>query len=612
MTDVTADLNPHNLQRIMLRSRFEDKDAAKSVLGARWNKTERAWTYPATVETCHGLREAFGPRLRVGKALSEFYVAAAADRQEQVDLTSADDAQLKHLPSRAPKLAATLRPDQRVGVLFGARGYQGKAIIADEPGLGKTLISIGAVIERHAEGSFLVACPRISARTVWEHEINRWTGDDDAVFVVIGSRAEKETAIEAYQRSRSPRRWLVTNIETLRAVVTTEVDDYGKRRKVTGFEYPALFEEDWSSIIVDESHRAFGSLTVRQGNLAGLGLMKLTEPDRHQLTLSGTPFGDGGRVQGMFGTLRWLWPKDHTSYWRWVGQHFEVTETQYGPGVRDVNRQVGALKRGERDLLESLGPRIIRRRKAEVLPWLAAKEYRTVMCEMTPKQERQYNRLISDATLADDNCEDFVNGVLAERVRYRQIANGFMRVSKTEDGDTSRFDVKDSGKAQELFQLMDERGIFEGQKFKMVVASNFNDFLYSISNHLEAKGVRHYVITGDVSMKVRDKVIADYQTGDEVSIILLNSKTGGVAINLDTADELHRMDLSDDPSENEQLENRVHRASRDHKVTIFDYVTQGTIDVKVRSATDQKAFRQHLVLDGRRGLDWLRGVDASS
>jgi len=89
-------------------------------------------------------------------------------------------------------------------------------------------------------------------------------------------------------------------------------------------------------------------------------------------------------------------------------------------------------------------------------------------------------------------------------------------------------------------------------------------------------------------------------------VFVLNSKAGGLSINLDAADEVHCLDELDNPEDNEQLEDRAHRASRNHQVTILYYRTVGTYDTNVALSVEDKRLAQFEVLDGRRGLQDVR------
>lgn len=623
--------------RILVRTTFGDdefedaKEACKSIAGARWAAPHKSWSYPLTVDVCHSLRQVFGEHLTVLPRLSDWYREGATHRAEHTAAASATDAELHLLPEVAPALASALRADQRVGAAWVANGYRGAGLVADQPGCGKTLVTIAGVIEADVKGGILVACPRLSVKPVWHRELTRWT--NERVYIARGTRAAREKAIRRFLADPAERKWLVVVSEMLRAKKAKDtgaecmfpdcVKNGGEQRHyvahekategktVVGYEYPELFEQQWGQVIVDESHKMFGSLTITKGNLAGIGLKEIGKRSSRRLAVTGTPFGRGGRVQGMFGTLHWLWPDEFTSFWRWAGTHFEIDEDEvFVPGGRGRTRtvkRIGGLKSGidEEQFLHTLGPRILRRTKEEVLPWLPPKQYVDVMCEMSPAQTKQYKGLTDDAEIVTENGMITADGALALITRSKQIADGAIELG--EDGEVHFTD--DSSKIDMLFEKLEARGITDGSgDTKVIVASQFNEFLDSVGRRLVKNKIGYHLMVGKTSDAKRDKMMEQFQADGGHRVFLLNSKAGGVSVTLDAADEVHCLDEMWDPGDNEQLEDRAHRASRNHQVTIYRYLSEGTVDEAIAKDVDGKRFEQFRTLDGRRGREYVRNL----
>lgn len=596
--------------RILLQASGADWEVlypkCKAVSGGRWIKTAKAWSYPLTAASCLRLRETWGEELSIGNDLADWYRQNAAAAASHSQLSLATDAELSVLPVVAPKLAATLRPDQRVGVQWVAQPYRNAGLIADEPGCGKTLEMIGGILEADLKGPILVSCPRLSVRVVWHNELRKWA-PDETVYVARGSRVQRQRAITAFAADLSPRKWLITVGETLRVVeeFKDEQAELDNKKTFAGYEYPDLFEIDWAAVVVDESHKAFGSLTVVKGNLMGKGLKRLSTERKY--TVTGTPFGKGGRLQGFFGTLHWMWPDEFTSFWRWAETNF-VVEDKVINRRGQTAKEIGELRGGksEEEFLADLGPRILRRTKAEVLPWLPEKQYREVLCEMKPKQVKQYKSLMDDGEVLAGGVIS-VDGVLAAITRSKQIADG--AIVKGTDGKVT-FDPAESCKIDTLLQLLEQRGILDDSgHMKVVVASQFNEFLYAVEARLGE--VAHHFIRGGVSDAKRDAMIEGFQADGGPRVMLLNSFTGGVSITLDAADEVHQLDELWDPGENTQLEDRIHRASRGADraaATVLQYRSIGTIDTEIGESVEDRRVAQHAILDGRRGIDYLRTV----
>lgn len=402
------------------------------------------------------------------------------------------------------------------------------------------------------------------------------------------------------------------------------------------FEYPILFDRHlfggWRWVILDESHKLLGSLTVKKANLMGRALKLLPySADHRRYALSGTPFGEGGKIQGMFGTLHWLWPDEFTSYWKWVKAVFETeeevvgydryTRTQktvikiLGPKGLRANASPEEETAAWDTFLQSLGPRILRRKKEEMLRDLEPKTYVEVVCEMTARQQKQLGELADYAEITTPGGPLIVNGLLALRLRSQQLANGALTMYGTAhpDGGKAGF-TQDSGKLDALWENLDARGIIDGAPGdKLIIASRYNEFLDAIREMLDKDKVQYSRLDGRIPEVARNVLMDRWQNnlGPE-RVMLVNVKAGGVSINLDAADEMHMMDEDPDPGVNQQMEDRIHRASRVHKVVIYYYRTVGTIDYLAAHSVEYRRRLQHAVLDGRRGVEDLRTLITES
>lgn len=625
--NATADYVAGRIVVQVQRSSAEAQRAAarcRAVGGGRYSGSAGVWRYPASTGVCLRLRQQFGKDLVVTEKLAFWYVTQQRLAAEQTVRVAQTDATLSRLPQYAPTLFSTLRPDQRAGVAAVAAAYKDALLVADQPGTGKTRVTIGGILEAGITGPILVIAPKLAVRRVWWREWVQWGRDSGiAVFLCRGTRDRRQAAVDRFMASPTETKVLIIVAEMLR-VQREELDEGDprskrkKRGRVAGYSYHELFAVQWAAGIVDESHKLLGSLTVAKSNLAGEGLAKLDVRRRYAVT--GTPYGKGGRVIGMFGTLHWLWPKDYTSFWRWAEEHFVVTDERVyvrgGRGASKTVKRVGDLRDGREgeEFLRTLGPRILRRTKEEVLPWLPPKARYIVHCEMVPAQAKQYQDLVDTAELSTPGGPLLANGALAELTRARQVANGALTV----EGGKARF-TDDSGKIEELIEILTERGIVgdAGGDLKVVVASQYVEFLTAVRRRLIKENVDHYYLDGSTRDALRDRYMDEFQSPGGPRVFVLQSKTGGISVTLDAADELHALDELDDPGDMEQLEDRIHRGTRNadgswntHKVAIYYYRTAGTIDESRAQAIEEKTYEQWRTMDGRRGLAYVRELIA--
>lgn len=545
----------------------------------------------------------------------------------------------------------SMRPYQRTGAHFMRRVHN--ALLTDQPGLGKTIQSLGTIIAKQAQEDakmypagpvpkgansgklarwHFVVTPKVAVRNVWEPEIARWLRDKHMeVLTLTGTLAERQASIVGFQpASETEHVFVIGNIEAVRI---KPVDDEGQfprtLRKGEIIRYkggkpkhpmayhpsnallPALFERTWDTVIVDESHRALIRTSgVPSQTRAGFVLLK----SRRRIALSGTPMR--GKPEQLWGTLNWLEPTVYTSYWKWVQEFFEVTADRYS------QYNVGGLTpSGRARLAESLQGIMLRRTKAEVAPELPPKTYAGahiiegddssplgVWLEMEPNQSKQYDRLITEGLIGNSE----VNGTLAEYTRQRQIAGAYHEVY--EDGENVRLVpvVEGSPKFEWLTEWLDQN---DGEK--VVVVSQFTSLLKAYEKALteppksRGKYVREPVkvaaITGEVSEKRRTAAIEGFQHGD-VQVMLLNTKAGGVALTLDAADYLVFLDETKIPDDQEQAEDRIHRVSRMHNVTIYYLRILNSIEEEVAYVAAARQDVQRYLMDGHRGVEYAKQI----
>jgi SNF2 family DNA or RNA helicase len=582
--------------------------------------------YPASVDKCLEMREVWADALKVHRDLGDWYRAASVERAAQVAITTQADVKLERVPALYPELNAYLKGDQRVTAHWIANAYRGGGLLADEVGTGKTVGVVAGLIEAGITGHTLIVCPRISVKAVWYKEITKHT--DIPVYACQGKRSKRQATVSAYYADPSPFKVLVVVSEMLRIKAFRS---RGRIEDFIGYEYPELFETEWDAVVVDESHKLLGAMDVVRATLAGEGLRALQyAPNRLKLAVSATPFGKGGRVEAMFGTLHWLWPDEHTSRWGWLGRYFTIIEDRVfvrgGGGMTKTVRKVGGLKSGitEQAFWDSLGPRVLRRTMDDVSPaHRGLKNYVTVPCEMEEMQLKQYRAFAEDGELAVEGGIITTVGMLDYLTRSRQFANGALR----KEGGR----VVYTGESCKIDKLIAHLDRLDPNR-KAVISSQYNEFLDAVEKRLGKEGYGYYRLDGKTTEARREVIMNAFQDNDLVldrvtcpichagrgkvhgtvclvkrpRLFLLNSQAGGVSITLDAAEELHQLDRMYPPEANTQLYGRIFRRGRAHQVFLYLYEAMGTIDEEITANTEEGHEEQMKVLDGRRGKEYVR------
>ena len=521
------------------------------------------------------------------------------------------------------------RPFQRQGALFAMKHKQ--VLIADDPGLGKTIQSIAAVIGSKTTGSILVVAPKTAMYVTWPAELRRWLSDvapDDKVHIIGGKLSRRERFVTLHDilewdiahggkavaddGEKPLRQWVLVSPNYLRFNI--QLDDHGHfvydsngnkvivpvREALTG-----LLAVQWSAVIVDEAHQTLAGATgnIKKQSAQSRGIRLLTIADGGmRLALSGTPFR--GKHENLWGILNWLRPELYTSYWDWVKKHFDIY-TDYAVGIEVI----GGLK-SEVALAQEARQLMIRRTKDKVAPDLPPKTYGgtplpgkhgkdvpvAVWLPMDTEQRKAYEQMKIHAMADIDGGTLLANSILAEMVRLKQFANscGYL------DHDGSFHPKLPSNKFDWLVEFLNERGI-DGKgpgDSKVVVASQFTKHINLFAEALRAKGIGCYTLTGLTKEQERIDMQAAFQSDDSHDVFLLNTIAGGVSLTLDAADDIVLIDSTFNSDDQVQVEDRCHRISRMHHLTVWNLASQDTIDEAILRETYKTGLSLKRILDG--------------
>lgn len=594
-------------KRILADIPFRLKGRVKEVAGSRakWDKTVTpnrfiCWTYPLTMTTCRELRRVFGAELEILPLLVQWARKELEREAELEAVRTGFEVSLEHLRDRAPDLALAMdaRPYQPAGASFIRSA--GQCCLGDQPGLGKTLQTLGALIDSGVR-NILVACPRTATRSVWVRETNRWA-PTIMPFVAQGTRSEREQAMRNFSEIPYPgQKMLIINLEMIRAKriwvckegpnkgmewskhpglkgSCQEMHDHNVRFE---YEWPWLMNQQWDAIVMDESHKVLASTkntmskSITQARLGAMHLRKTLRQDGIALALSGTPFRSN--LTRAWGTLNWLRPDVFGSYWQFAEQFFDVSEDHWG------QKTVSQDPRDPDAFNAALRPYYLARRKEDVAKDLPPIVYagtppegdeaglNGIWLEMDTKQQKAYDAMKKMGTARLEGGSLSANGVLAEITRLRQFACSYGTAVGVEFHPTLP-----SNKFDWLVEFLEERISAGG---KVVVASSFTQLIDLFSAELTKMGIKNLTLTGATSDRKRDELVSRFaDPDDEYRVAIINTQAGGVAITLDQADDMVILDMPWTADDEQQLVDRIHRVSRVHEVTVYRMFSVGTVD----------------------------------
>lgn len=423
---------------------------------------------------------------------------------------------------------------QNVGVEF-IENAGGKAIIADEPGVGKTLQALGYAVHKKFNRT-LVVCPA-SVKFAWENEVYKWT---DLTSVILDSKTD------------------ISKIDPSKNVWIINYDILPKFAQ-------ALAEVKFDYIIGDEAHMI---KTPSAKRTKAFRFIALNVPN--VVLLTGTPLLS--RPSELFSLLNIIDPKTWTSYYSYVRRYCDAKQTRFGLDTSGVSNP--------EELHARINNYFIRRKKEEVLSELPPKSYIRIPILLSDEFSSEYHHAEED--LAEylwqigkrDHPEALTNAEAIVKINtLRQIcANG--KVSA----------------ATEMIETI----IASGQKVLV-----FASFVEPLKNLIEKYKDSCVVITGETPIEDRKTAVDSFQNDPNIKVFFGGYKSAGVGITLTAASNVIFLDYAWNPADHRQAEDRAHRPGATAEcLNIYQMHAMNTLDEKMANVLKRKQEIFDRVIEG--------------
>ena len=563
-------------EHILINAEWRLKELCKSLPGASWSPKEQVWRVPLSWTTCLALRSTFRDDLVIGPLLAEW---------------AANEVTTRINPSNAFRELETfegdevLFPHQRAGVEFLATAK--RALLADEPGLGKTAQAIRALKMLHERGEevfpILIVCPNTLKKN-WAREFTKWWPE-------VPTQVIKGSAVQRKRQFEDPAQVFIINWESLRT--HSRLAPYGSvaltRCRACGGQDEKISETrcevhlrelnniDFKSVIADEIHRSKDPKSKQSRALwAASGDAKV------RFALTGTPIANN--VVDLWSILHWISPKDWPSKTKWIDRMVDTMLNAFGGMM-----VIGVKPAMQDEFYKSVNPVMRRMLKKVVLPWLppVMNERRDV--EMSTKQKKAYEQM-RDLMIAELGSGDTLTApsVLTQTIRLLQFASSYATLDTNEStGEIKAVLDSPSCKVEALMDDIDN-GDFGDDSVAVCAVSK--QLINLLSAELTKKKILHGLITGDQDEDERQKAIDDFQSG-AIKWILFTAQAGGIGITLTAARRLIMLQRPWSLVDHKQVLDRVHRIGNEvhDSIVITDYVTEGSIEERVIQVLETKA-----------------------
>ncbi|CAI7567823.1 unnamed protein product [Penicillium glandicola] len=447
---------------------------------------------------------------------------------------------------------------------------QKNAILADDMGLGKTiqvLTLFSALIEKLDCFPFLVVVPNATVAN-WRREIKSWS-PDVRVVTYYGSALAREMTKDHemfHEDGTLCCHVVIASYESM--------SDDGTKR--------VLSNVNWAGLVVDEGQRLKNDKSQLYERLRRMKF-------GFKLLLTGTPLQNN--IRELFNLIQFIDP-DYDA---------ETLEAQYA-GTLD--------KQQIRELHGMIRPCLLRRTKAEVLPFLPPMVQIIIPISMSVVQKKLYKSILQkNPQLIKAICKrktgqlkkaerHNLNNILIQLRKclcHPFIYNRDIEEQTVDPQISHRRLVEASGKLQ-LLHLMLPRLRERGHR--VLIFSQFLENLDIVEDFLAGLGLQYRRLDGKLSSREKQQQIDQFNAPDSPFFaFLLSTRSGGVGINLATADTVIIMDPDFNPKQDMQALSRAHRIGQKNTVLVFHLVVRASVEEKIMQKGKTKMALDHVLID---------------
>lgn len=595
---------------VRLQTTWNQKSLVRQIPGARWDAQVKQWTVPLTWASMIVARGVFGEQLTVGDTLADW---SWREYHERVRPTLELRRSLVPIDDGSPEyrlVEGMIGRDGRRGLYeFQAAGVQfmlraGSGLLGDEMGAGKSPQTASLIRAREQlDGTglpALVICPN-SVKRHWEREVATWLPQAHP-YVVDGTATQRRKLLKTARYDSQA--FVIINLESIR--LFTRLAPYGSIKltrcrecdpkhgdeliKASRCEVhrKELNEFNFQTVVLDEAHRVKDPKAKQTRAIWYVGHQPSV---RWRWALTGTPIAN--HPADLWSIMHLVAPEEAPTRSSWIDRFCLMSWNAFGGmdvvGVRPDTRD---------ELFKILDPRFRRMLKAIVLPQLPPKVREVRYAEMSSAQAKAYRELSTTlrTRLADGQLLLAANQLVV-KTRLMQFAAASVTVDKVDPDDLSSWTVtlrEPSPKLDVLEEVLDELGVtsldFTGAP--VLVAAEHLALIELICRRLEARGVRHGKITGDVAPIDRQRALDDLNAR-RIRVLVFTGKAGGVGLNMSAADTLINVQRSWSLVDERQKEDRNHRVGSEvhDSVRIIDVVTKDTVEEDQVTRLHEKLLR---------------------
>ena len=338
-----------------------------------------------------------------------------------------------------------------------------------------------------------------------------------------------------------------------------------------------LSSVDWAVLVIDEAHRLKNNQsrffrTLFEFNIA------------YKVLLTGTPLQNN--LEELYHLLNFLKPDKFSDMNGFLQDFSDLAKDEQVAKLHDV-----------------LGSHMLRRLKVDVLKNMPTKSEFIVRVELSPVQKKYYRAILTknfDAlNVKGGGGQVSLLNIVMELKKcsnhpYLLPAGHFEAPRTANLAYEGTALIKACGKFDLLAKMLK---ILKDQGHRVLIFSQMTRMLDILEDFLEYLGYKYERMDGKTAGPDRQDAIDRFNApGAEQFCFLLSTRSGGLGINLATADTVIIYDSDWNPHNDIQALSRAHRIGQQNKVMIYRFVTRDTVEERITQVAKKKMMLTHLVV----------------
>ena len=440
------------------------------------------------------------------------------------------------------------------------RQLGGRALLADEVGLGKT-IEAGLILSEYlARGmiqSLLILTPA-SLVSQWQQELQTKFGIDTV------TSDDKQLQLNPDEFWRTNNR-LIASLNTAKSAK----------------HFNLVTTRNWDLVIVDEAHHLKNRSTLNWKLVNALN-------KRFILMLTATPVQNS--LVELFNLLTLLKPG--------------LLKTEAAFKKEYVSSKNGRVPKNPEKLRQLMREVMVRNTRSLVDVQLPKRFATTITVSPSKSEEKLYQDLTEyvrsleigeSDTAKPQKLDKFSRTNLLMRAGSspQALADSLKNLAKKFPSDELKALTRRASQIKQVEKAASLVDLLKKSTQKTIVFTTHRATSAYLAKTLEAEGIAFAQFLGDMSLKEKDAAIEDFR--DRVSV-LLASETGGEGRNIQFANSIVNYDLPWNPMKIEQRIGRIHRIGQKQDVFIFNFCLKDSIEEYILKILHDKINMFELVV----------------